>query len=458
MLNNIRRKKLIYSLLYGAAVAAFVILVFIGQHLLTVRFGLSRQAMLVAALFIITISVRPLGNLLALLTDRLLHQRRYDYMITLKNAAKGMTLITDIRKLLLLITHLVSKKIRVGGCAIYVLDKPAGRYVKEAGRGFQGLNIPKEVGRDSSLVEWLIEKRQPLKYERILSWIKAEKFFPHRLILKRTLEQIRATMESLSGSLCVPCFLRGEMIGFMVMGIKLSGDNYNSDDISLLSTLSDNAAVALENARMYEELSERVERLNRLYEEEHTLFMDAASAFSYAIDTKEGYAHGHALKVADYSIAATKELEEELPYLNFDERFYDTLKIACLLHDVGKIGISDRILKKEAPLTAEEEEDLRRHTMIGEMILYPLKEIKEVFDIIRHHHENYDGTGYPDKLEKDDIPMISRIIAVSNAYDLMTSDRPHRKGISKEKAKEELKAKAGTQFDPVIVKAFVKAV
>ena len=458
MFNNIKRKKLIYSLLYGATVIIFVILVFIGQRLLSARFSLNRQVMLIAAVFIITIAIRPLGNLLALLTDRILYQRRYDYMVTLKDAAKGMTLITDIKKLLRLITHLVSKKIRVNGCAIYILDRPTGCYIKEVSRGFQELKLSKEVRKDSPFIDWLIEKKQPLKYKSLLFWIKTERLFPHRLILKKTLEQIRATMESLGGSLCVPSFLRGEMIGFMVMGAKLSGDSYTSDDISLLSTLADNTAVALENARMYEDLDERVEKLNRLYQEEHSLFMDAASAFSYAIDTKDGYAHGHALKVADYSMAATKELEKEMPYINFDERFYDTLKIASLLHDVGKIGISDRILKKQTPLTPAEEEDLRRHTVIGATILHPLKEIKGVFDVIRYHHENYDGTGYPDNLEKNDIPMISRIITVSNAYDLMTSDRPYRKGMNKEKAKEELRRKAGTQFDPVIVKAFLKAV
>lgn len=453
----IRRRTLMFSLLYGAVVGIFVMLVFFGQKLLSAHFNLNRWIIPVAALFAITIFIRPLENLLARLTDKVLYQRRYDYMATLKNAAKGMTLITDIKRLLRLIVYLVSKEIRVTGCAIYIFNKSTDSYIKEVKRGFQGLEIADEVYKDSSFIKWLIEKRQPLSYENILSWIQSEGLFPHRLILKRTLEQIRVTMRKLGCSLCVPSFLRGEMIGFLVLGAKLSGERYTSDDMSLLSTLSNNTAIALENARMYEELNVRIAKLHQSYQEEHSLFWDAASAFSYAIDTKDGYTHAHALKVCDCSSAITKELEKLLPYIKFDENFYDTLKIASLLHDVGKIGVSDKILNKEGALTKEEEEELKKHTVIGEAILHPMREIEEVFDLIRHHHENYDGTGYPDGLKEDEIPMISRIIAVANVYDIMTCGRRNRKAMEKEEAIEELKRKAGTQFDPVVVEALLKA-
>lgn len=457
MFYNIKRRTLTFSLLYGAIVGIFVVLVFIGQKLLSAYFDLNRWVMPTAALFVITIFIRPLENLLAILTDRVLYQRRYDYMVTLKNAAKGMTLVTDVKRLLRLIVYLVSKEIRVTGCAIYVLNKSTNSYIKEVSRGFQGLESPKEIYRDSPFIDWLIEKKQPLSYENILTWIQSKGLFPHRLILKRRLEQIRVMMRKLGSSLCIPSFVRGEMIGFMVLGAKLSGDRYTSDDVSLLSTLSNSTAIALENARMYEELNARISKLNQAYQEEHTLFWDAASAFSYAIDTKDGYTHAHALKVCDYSSAITKELEKLLSYINFDENFYDTLKIASLLHDVGKIGVSDRILKKQGPLTKEEKGELKKHTVIGATILQPMREIKEVFDLIRHHHENYDGTGYPDGLKENEIPMISRIIAVANAYDIMTCERGHRKAMKKEDAIEELKRKAGTQFDPVVVEAFLKA-
>jgi len=131
---------------------------------------------------------------------------------------------------------------------------------------------------------------------------------------------------------------------------------------------------------------------------------------------------------------------------------------AALLHDVGKIGVSDKILMKKGKLTKKEQEKLREHAIIGQNILSPIKEIEGVFDIIRHHHENFDGTGYPDGLKGNEIPMISRIIAVSNTYDTMTSDRPHRKAMSKELALKEIEEQKGAQFDPVVTDAFIKVV
>jgi HD-GYP domain-containing protein (c-di-GMP phosphodiesterase class II) len=354
--------------------------------------------------------------------------------------------------------HLVTKEIRVSGCAVYIYNKPSKAYRKEISRGFRGQETIDDVKKDSSFTEWLVEKRQPLNYSDLTAWMQGGKLFSQRLVLKRTLEQIRVTMKKMGSSLCVPSFLKGEMIGFMILGEKLSGAPYTRDDISLLSTLSNNAAIALENARMYEELQARINKLNHLYQEEHSLFIDAASAFSYAIDAKDGYTQTHTLKMTDYAFAITKELENLMPYVDFDEHFYDTLKIASILHDIGKIGVPDQILKKQGNLTEEERAQLMKHTLIGENILHPIREIEEVFSLIRHHHENYDGTGYPDGLRGHSIPLISRIIAVANSYDTMTSDRPYRKAMPKEQVIEEIRENSGTQFDPLVVEAFIRSI
>jgi HD-GYP domain-containing protein (c-di-GMP phosphodiesterase class II) len=432
-------------------------MVFAGQRLLSQNFNINRWILPSIALFAITVFIRPLENFLVKITDKVLYQRRYDYMITLKNAAKGMTLITDTKKLLGLMVRILSKEVRLTGCAIYIYDKEAAVYNRAVNRGFKDAETIEVVHKDSPLIDWLIEKKQPINYDSIATWIQSERIFPHQVVLKKTLEQIRVIMKRLVGSLCVPSFLRGEMIGFLVLGAKLSGDRYSADDTLLMLTLANSAAIAIENARMYAELKEKITRLNQMYEGEHLLFIDAASAFSYAIDTKDGYSHMHSLKVSDYALALTKELEKILPHMHFEKHFYDILQITSLLHDVGKIGVSDKILNKQANLTKEEEEELRKHAIKGEVILRPMKEIEEVFDLIRHHHEHYDGTGYPDHLKESEIPLISRIVAVANAYDTMTSDRPYRKAIPKKEALEELKQGAGKQFDPFVVDALVKA-
>ncbi|MFC1806833.1 HD domain-containing phosphohydrolase [Candidatus Omnitrophota bacterium] len=452
----IKRRTLVFSLLYGAVVGIFVLLIFFSQQLLSIYFNLNPWIIPIAALFIITISVRPLEDLLAMLTDKALYQRRYDYLLILKNAAKGMTLITNTKKLLTLMAHLISKNIRVTGCAIYLVDKTSGLYKCEVIRGFAGRKIAANIRGDSTFIRWLIEKKQPLDNDMLINWLNGKKLFMRRLVLKKTLDQMKAEMDELGAAVCIPSFLRGEMIGFLVLGTKLSGEHYLAEDFSLLSTLSNNAAIAFENARMYEELKKRVETLKHLYKDEHKLFIDAASAFSFAIDAKDGFTHTHALKVAEYSAVIAKELEKLIPDVKFNQQIYDNLHIAALLHDVGKIGISDKILNKQDSLTGEEEAELKRHAIIGESILQPIKEIGGAFDLIRHHHENFDGTGYPDGLKGKEIPVVSRIIAVANTYDTMISDRPHRKALRRSVAIKEIKDKAGTQFDPIVVEAFIK--
>jgi HD-GYP domain-containing protein (c-di-GMP phosphodiesterase class II) len=454
----VKRRTLIFSGLYGVVVGSFVASVFILQRFLSVTFDLNRWVIPVAALCALTVFIRPLEKLLAHATDKFLYQRGYDYMPALKNIAKGMTLISDTRKLLKLMVRFLSKEIRVTGCSVYIFNKTANSYLREVYRGFKEQQISEKIDAEGPLIKWLIEKREPISYESIIAWIQGERVFPQKLLIKRTLEQIRVSMEKMGAVLCVPSFLRGEMIGFLALGAKLSGNIYTRDDFSFLSTLANSAAVAFENARMYEELNERIKKLETLYKEEHTLFLDAASAFSYAIDSKDGYTHAHALKSSEYAIATTKQLEKILPYINFNESFYETLRIASLLHDVGKIGIPDKILKKQTKLTPDENEKMKEHVIISQKILKPIREIEDSFNIIRHHHENFDGTGYPDGLKGNEIPMASRIIAVCNAYDTMVCGRPHKKPITKEEALKELESNKGSQFDPIVVDAFIRSV
>jgi len=452
------KRTAIFSLLYGFSVGLFVALTFLLQCFLTVQFGVNRWVMPVMAVVVITLFIHRLRGLLVTLTDKMLYQKRYDYLLTLKNAASSMALVTEVKKLLHLIVHVISKEIRVTGCAIYLFNKTEKCYTKEEMHGFKGMQTLEEIADDSILIQWLFEKRQPLNYSNLLYWIRNERFFPRRMVLKKRLEELRDVMNDMGASLCIPSFLKGHMIGFLVLGAKLSGHRYSKNDTTLLLTLSNNAAIAFENAHMYGELKEKIDKLKQLYQQEHTLFIDAASAFSYAIDTKDGYTHTHTLKVADYGLAITKKLERLMPGVNFDGKFYTNLRIASLLHDVGKIGISDEILKKKERLTQEEAAKLKEHAAIGEKILQPMKEISDVFEVIRHHHEHYDGTGYPDGLKGAQIPLISRIIAVANVYDAMTSDRSYRNAIGKKEATEEIRCKAGKDFDPVVVEAFLGSI
>jgi HD-GYP domain-containing protein (c-di-GMP phosphodiesterase class II) len=134
----------------------------------------------------------------------------------------------------------------------------------------------------------------------------------------------------------------------------------------------------------------------------------------------------------------------------------DDLYRGGMIHDIGKIGVPDAILLKPGPLDGEEMRIMRKHPVIGEEIARPLRSAAKLLHIIRHHHEKFDGTGYPDQLAGDEIPLVARIVAISDAYDAIVSDRPYRKGMSREKAVAILDRGAGSQWDPELVPLFIR--
>lgn len=167
------------------------------------------------------------------------------------------------------------------------------------------------------------------------------------------------------------------------------------------------------------------------------------------IDRKIPYRDGHSIRVTDYCLNIADDL-------GFSEKEKVVLEVAALLHDFGKIGIDENILLKPEALTSDERNEITMHVMRGYYMLAGFNELIEALEGIRTHHEYYDGSGYPEGLAKGDIPLIGRIIAVADAFDAMTSERPYRKAMTKQVAIEELKRASGSQFDPAIVKIFLK--
>ncbi|MFH0732235.1 MAG: HD domain-containing phosphohydrolase [Candidatus Omnitrophota bacterium] len=449
-----KRRAFIFSLLYGLSIGLFVCIVFIAQHILMLKYNINRFVFPVSALFLITFFIRPLEHLLVRLTDKFLYQKKYNYLSILEEANKGMLFITDIDKLLKLITRMLSKHMRVTHAAVYLYDKDSDAYVCRAVRN-KSIEIQKQIQPSMVLVEWLREKRAPLLNDDITNWLQKEMMFPHRAILKRTLEQLRVAMRLLKGAVCVPAFIRADLIGFLVLGDKLSGAAFNRDDIVLLSTLSNSAAIAIENAYMYEELRVRIKRVAQLYKDQHELFIDTATAFSYAVDLRDAYSRQHTQRIIDYCMIILRGLDKMNAGYSKEPDFLESLKVAALLHDVGKVAIPDSILNKKGSLTPEEYDIVRNHINIAVDILKPITELASVIRIIKYHHEFYNGKGYPEGLDGDKIPFASRILAVANAYDAMTSDRPYRQAMSHQRTAELLKKGAGEEFDPVMAQAML---
>ena len=182
------------------------------------------------------------------------------------------------------------------------------------------------------------------------------------------------------------------------------------------------------------------------YTETRDLFFGSVSALSQAIDAKDGFTRGHADRVSRIAGAISRDM-------GLSEAEIEKIELAGLLHDIGKIGVEDRILMKPMRLDADEQELMRRHPQYGASILEPSAALRPLVPFVLHHHENFDGSGYPDGLRGEQIPLGSRIIIVADAYEAMTSDRIYRKSIGHERAVEQLNKYKGSQFDPRIVRA-----
>lgn len=178
------------------------------------------------------------------------------------------------------------------------------------------------------------------------------------------------------------------------------------------------------------------------------MYLETIRALVAAIDAKDTYTKGHSERVTQTSVALAREL-------NLHEREIDNIEYAALLHDIGKIGIDERILGKNDVLTSEEFKKIKEHVIMGAKIIKPVEFLKDSCKAIYHHHERYNGDGYPDGLKGEDIPISVRIITVADAYDAMGSDRPYRKKLKQEKIMKELTEQSGKQFDPKVVKALI---
>jgi putative two-component system response regulator len=221
----------------------------------------------------------------------------------------------------------------------------------------------------------------------------------------------------------------------------------------------------LENKGYQLHLEQKVEEQT---EKVRSSVLNSIRALAYALEAKDQYTQGHSDRVTEIAMAIAAELA-------IPTRTAEKLRLAGLLHDIGKIGIRESVLNKQGKLTEEEYEHIKSHSEVGEHILQPIIEDGEILEMVRHHHERYDGKGYPDGLSAEQIPQGTMVLAVaeayettlsqgaltlavSDAYDAMTSDRPYREAMSPEAALAVLEKGKGTQFDPIIVDALLRVV
>jgi putative nucleotidyltransferase with HDIG domain len=240
--------------------------------------------------------------------------------------------------------------------------------------------------------------------------------------------------EQFRNCIVAPVVLMKNFDGIIIAADRLHGE-FSQKDIEALLSVGDQATVAVENIRLQREL-------------QHA-YLATVSMLADAVEAKDPYTHGHCEMVSRYA----RLLADELGLSEFERA---VVCYAALLHDVGKIGVSDGVLNKPGPLLPEERELVRSHVRVGHDLLRTIPALESVADAVLHHHEWWDGSGYPDGLRGESIPMPARIVAVVDAFGAMVTRRSYKEAYSEEHARDELRRAAGTQFDPHVVEAFVK--
>ena len=255
------------------------------------------------------------------------------------------------------------------------------------------------------------------------------------VVLEPAVNPMHAKHASLGKTVLVhPVISDGQVIGLLIAGDKEGPDTAaSSGDMKLLGAIATHMAIFLENADLYDDLN--------------AMFLGTLEALTASIDAKDRYTCGHSQRVA----LLTQQLAEAI---GFDEHTAARMRIAGLVHDVGKIGVPEAVLLKPGKLTEEEFDWIRKHPEIGYRILKDIPQLRDILPGVLHHHEHWDGTGYPEGLAGHSIPLVARLIALADAFDAMSSNRAYRRDLSRRAVLEEIAVCSGTQFDGELAPVF----
>ena len=240
---------------------------------------------------------------------------------------------------------------------------------------------------------------------------------------------------SLRSVMCAPLINKGSLFGVIYVDNREKRDCFDEDDVALLSALAGQSAIAIDNSRLYE-------NVQKAYHESILALMNT-------VEAKDPYTRGHSQRVSRYALGIAREM-------GLGEEESRKIKTAAELHDIGKIGVLDLIIGKDNPLSTIEFNSMKDHVLTGEKIIKPIEYLHFAGPMVRHHHERYDGLGYPDGLKAGEIPLGARIIGVADAFDAMTTQRPYNEPLSFEEAFRELETLSGKQFDAQAVDGLVR--
>ncbi len=394
-------------------------------------------------------------------------QRKIDYQEALRDVAKSMVRLKRPERLLKMITRFIDRQFGLSHTSLLVLEEPRKRFIFVDSKGTRRLPMGLiKVEMDHPLVHWFQSSKNASK---------VKKDFLNRLELKRWLTNGRArslsredkaeiakvysAMEVLKAELVVPGYFKEALLGLLLLGRKKNGNGFTKPEISFFQILAQDCSMALKTSEYHRglveqnaELAKRLSEIESLRKKEQATYYEIMRSLAQEVYAKDAYTFGHVSQVERLGIMTAKEMGMDL-----SGKRRDILSASLILHDVGKIGIPDNILKRAGKLEGEDWEVMKSHVDKGVRILAPLTDFKEVAEIVHCHHEKFDGTGYPRRIKGESIPIEARIVSVVDAFHAIVSTRCYSKGRPVEIALTELQNCAGTQFDPVVVTAFCNA-
>jgi putative nucleotidyltransferase with HDIG domain len=254
-------------------------------------------------------------------------------------------------------------------------------------------------------------------------------------------EQASILAHHLLSILCAPLKLKDELIGVIYVENRAQAGIFQDEDLELISSFANQAAVAIDNARLFDDLQAKNQELEEAYQA-------TLEGWVRALDMRDKETEGHTIRV-------TKLTEQLAGVMGIEDADMLHIRRGALLHDIGKMAIPDGILLKPGALTAEERTLIEKHPVYAFEMLRPIKFLNPALDIPYCHHEKWDGSGYPRRLSGEDIPLAARIFAVVDVWDALVSDRPYRKGLQPADVKKKIRDDAGAHFDPQVVDAFL---
>jgi HD-GYP domain-containing protein (c-di-GMP phosphodiesterase class II) len=350
--------------------------------------------------------------------------RRIDVIFTLDEINKAISSSLSHAKIIETVMEHIERIIQCDLVGVLVEEK--GKLVVRAVRA-NGVTLPAALSPGACLASQSLAGAAFAKGE--------SRYTPSLRDVKRLGLTDRALRDAgLASLLAIPLTSKEITKGVLLLG-DIQPGQFGSEAAFTIEKVAAQIAVALENARLYEEM--------------RNLFINTVASLANAIDAKSPWTKGHSERVMHISVAIGK-------VMGLSETLVERVRLGGLLHDIGKIGIIEALLEKPVTLSEQEFPPMRLHPEKGVAILAPIEQLRDVLPGILHHHEQYDGTGYPEGLRGEDIPLEARIIAVADSFDAIVSTRPYKKGLSVAAALAELRKCSGTQFDPVVVESLAK--